>query len=90
MSAFNRRFDVKRVAGIQTPAWIGLVGMLICLVFALMSPMILKPFFIVLFIMALVLVIVVFYFGDNLPFRVLIFKTYKERKLHTSIDRFNY
>ncbi|MES0328325.1 MAG: hypothetical protein ABUK13_09065 [Gammaproteobacteria bacterium] len=90
MSAFNRRFDIKRVAGIQTPAWLGLVGMLISGVFALMAPMLLKPFCVILFLIALGVVVVVFYFGDDLPFRGLIFKTRQEKQLQSSINRLRY
>ena len=90
MSAFNRRFDVKRIAGIQTPAWIGLIAMLVCGVFALMVPWVLKILCLTIFFVAFYFVFYVFYFGDDYVFRRLIFMTRKERLLRTSIDRLRY
>ncbi len=50
MKAFNRRFDIKRVAGMQVPMAIGLVGMLISGVFALMLPWPIKGLVLLLFV----------------------------------------
>jgi len=83
MSAFNRRFDIKRVVGLQVPMVIGLVGMLISAVFALMLPWPIKGLVLLLFIFSLGAVLYVLYYGENINFAKVIIESKRMSKLTT-------
>ena len=84
MLAFNRRFDIKRVAGLQIPMAMGLVGMLITGVFALMLPWPIKALVLCLFIFSIGTVIYVAYYGNNIAFARVIVQTKRTQHLTTS------
>jgi len=83
MSAFNRRFDIKRVVGLQVPMVIGLVGMLISAVFALMLPWPIKGLVLLLFVFSLGAVLYVLYYGENINFAKVIIESKRMSKLTT-------
>ena len=83
MSAFNRRFDIKRVVGLQVPMVIGLVGMLISAVFALMFPWPIKGLVLLLFVFSLGAVLYVLYYGENISFAKVIIESKRMSKLTT-------
>lgn len=83
MQAFNRRFDIKRVAGMQVPMVIGLVGMLISAVFALMLPWPIKALVLLLFVFSLGAVVYVLYYGENLPFAKVMIESKRTKTLTT-------
>ena len=83
MSAFNRRFDIKRVVGLQVPMVIGLVGMLITAVFAMMLPWPIKALVLVLFAFSLGAVLYVLYYGEDIAFARVIIESKRTRKLTT-------
>jgi hypothetical protein len=84
MLAFNRRFDIKRVAGLQVPMAIGLVGVLISCVFALMLPWPLKALVLCLLVFSIGTVIYVAYYGNDIAFARVIVQTKRCRGLTTS------
>lgn len=84
MLAFNRRFDIKRVAGLQVPMAIGLVGVLISGVFALMLPWPLKALVLCLLGFSIATVIYVAYYGNDIAFARVIVQTKRCRRLTTS------
>jgi len=83
MSAFNRRFDIKRVVGLQVPMVIGLVGMLITAVFAMMLPWPIKALVLVLFAFSLGAVLYVLYYGEDIAFAKVIIESKRYKKLTT-------
>ena len=83
MSAFNRRFDIKRVVGLQVSMVIGLVGMLISAVFALMLPWPIKGLVLLLFVFSLGAVLYVLYYGENINFAKVIIESKRMSKLTT-------
>ena len=84
MLAFNRRFDIKRVAGLQVPMAIGLVGMLISGVFVLMLPWPIKALVLSLFVFSIAAVFYVAYYGNDIAFARVIVQTKRSQKLTTS------
>lgn len=84
MSAFNRRFDIKRVVGMQMPMAIGLVGMLITAVFAMILLWPIKILALFLFFFSLTAVIYVAYYGDDIAFVRVIVETKRNKKLTTA------
>ncbi len=84
MKAFNRRFDIKRVAGLQVPMVIGLVGMLISGVFAMMLPWPIKALVLLLFVFSLGAVLFVLYYGENIHFAKVIIESKRYKQLTTS------
>ncbi len=84
MKAFNRRFDIKRVAGMQVPMAIGLVGMLISGVFALMLPWPIKGLVLLLFVFSIGAVLYVLYYGENIPFAKVIIESKRYKRLTTA------
>ena len=84
MLAFNRRFDIKRVAGLQVPMAIGLVGMVITGVFALMLPWPIKALVLILFIFSFGAVVYVAYYGDNIVFSRVMIESRRYKKLTTA------
>ncbi len=89
MSAFNRRFDIKRVVGLQVPLVIGLVGLLISAVFALMLPWPIKGLVLLLFVFSLGAVLYVIYYGENIRFAKVMVETKRTRKLTTQEHQIN-
>ncbi len=83
MKAFNRRFDIKRVAGMQVPMAIGLVGMLISSVFALMLPWPIKGLVLLLLVFSIGAVLYVFYYGENIHFAKVIVESKRYKRLTT-------
>ena len=84
MLAFNRRFDIKRVAGMQVPMAIGLVGMLITGVFALMLPWPIKALVLCLLVFSVGTVLYVAYYGNEIAFARVIMQTKRCQRLTTS------
>lgn len=83
MSAFNRRFDIKRVVGLQVPMVIGLVGLLISAVFTLMLPWPIKGLVLLLFVFSLGAVLYVLYYGEDIHFAKVIVETKRMKHLTT-------
>lgn len=83
MSAFNRRFDIKRVVGLQVPMVIGLVGLLISAVFTLMLPWPIKGLVLLLFVFSLGAVLYVLYYGEDIHFAKVIVETKRMKNLTT-------
>ncbi len=83
MSAFNRRFDIKRVVGMQMPMAMGLVGLLITAVFSMILLWPIKILALFLFFFSLAAVIYVAYYGDDIAFARVIVETKRNKKLTT-------
>lgn len=84
MLAFNRRFDIKRVAGLQVPMAMGLVGMLISTVFMLMLPWPLKLLVASVFVFSLCTVLYVAYYGDDIAFARVMLQSQRCQSLTSS------
>ena len=84
MKAFNRRFDLKRVAGMQVPMAIGLVGMLISGVFALMLPWAIKSLVLLLFVFSIGAVFYVLYYGFCIHFEKVFVESKRYKRLTTA------
>ena len=84
MSAFNRRFDIKRVAGLQLPMAAGLIGMLVSAVFVLMLPWPLKALVLCLFGFSLGTVVYVAYYGNDIAFARVIVQSRQQQRPTTS------
>jgi hypothetical protein len=84
MSAFNRRFDIKRFAGLQILMAMGLLGMLITGVFAIMLPWPIKALVLILFAVSLYAVVYVAYYGENMAFARVIGESKRYKKLTTA------
>ena len=84
MKAFNRRFHIKRIAGMQVPMAVGLVGMLISGVFAFMLPWPIKALVLLLFIFSLGAVLYVLYYGENIHFAKVIIESKRYKRLSTT------
>lgn len=84
MSAFNRRFDLKRIGGMPLPAAVALIGSVVFGILTLMLPLLLKLVFGTLFIVSIGFAVFVFFLGDNFPLRAIIFAAKREANHVTS------
>ena len=69
MGAFNRRFDVKRIAGLPVPLAASLLGLFVSIVFALMLPWPIKVLVLLLGAYALTMCVLFVRYGENYAFR---------------------